>query len=46
MQRRAMEPLPHAELIDTLDLVLAKNQIRILEGQFALRRDGSLLLGC
>ena len=39
------KPIPHAELIDTLDLVLAKNQIRILEEQFALRRDGSVLFG-
>ncbi|MDT8067960.1 MAG: DUF932 domain-containing protein [Terriglobia bacterium] len=38
-------PIPHAELVDTLDLVLAKNQIQILDEKFAVRRDGSVLFG-
>lgn len=38
-------PVPHVELVDTLDLVLQQNQIRIREEQFAVRRDGSMLFG-
>jgi hypothetical protein len=39
------QPIAHAELVDTLDLVLAKNQIHIRQEQFAVRRDGSVLFG-
>ncbi len=38
-------PIPHADLVDTLDLVLAKNQIQIVDEKFAVRRDGSVLFG-
>ncbi len=38
-------PIPHIELVESLDLVLAKNQITIREEKFALRRDGSVLFG-
>jgi hypothetical protein len=42
---QTFRPVPHIELVETLDLVLTKNQIRIREEQFALRRDGSMLFG-
>jgi len=38
-------PIPHIELIDTLQRVLNQNQITIREEQFALRHDGSTLFG-
>ena len=38
-------PIPHVELVETLDRVLAQNQIFIREEKFALRRDGSVLFG-
>lgn len=38
-------PVPHIELVEMLDLVLAKHQIGIVEEKFALRRDGSVLFG-
>jgi hypothetical protein len=38
-------PIPHIELVEQLDLILAKNQIRIHEERFAVRRDGSVLFG-
>ncbi len=38
-------PIPHIELVETLDKVLRMNQIAIQEEKFALRRDGSTLFG-
>lgn len=38
-------PIPHIELIESLEQVLRKNQISIREERFALRRDGSTLFG-
>ena len=38
-------PIPHIDLVEQLDLILAKNQIYIREESFALRRDGSVLFG-
>ena len=38
-------PIPHIELIDTLQRVLNQNQITIREEKFALRHDGSTLFG-
>ena len=38
-------PIPHIELVETLDRVLKANQIAIREERFALRRDGSTLFG-
>lgn len=38
-------PIPHIELIDSLEQVLRVNQIAIREERFALRRDGSTLFG-
>ncbi len=42
---RSFKPVPHIELINTLDEVLRLNQIAIRKEQFALRRDGSTLFG-
>src|SRR5213080_687437 len=42
---RSFKPLPHTELINTLDEVLGLNQIVIRKEQYALRRDGSTLFG-
>src|SRR5207253_1638634 len=42
---RSFKPVPHIELIDTLEQVLKLNQISIRKEQFALRRDGSTLFG-
>ena len=42
---RSFKPVPHIELIETLEQVLARNQITIRKEQFALRRDGSTLFG-
>ncbi len=42
---QTFRPVPHIELIEMLDLVLAENQIRIRQEQFAVRRDGSMLFG-
>jgi len=42
---RSFKPVPHIELINTLDEVLGQNQIAIRKVQFALRRDGSTLFG-
>jgi len=42
---RSFKPVPHIELIDTLDEVLGLNQILIRKEQYALRRDGSTLFG-
>jgi len=42
---RSFKPVPHIELINTLDEVLGQNQIAIRKEQFALRRDGSTLFG-
>ena len=39
------KPIPHVELVETLDRVLRTCQITIREEQFALRRDGSVLFG-
>jgi hypothetical protein len=38
-------PIPHIELVETLERVLRVNQIAIREERFALRRDGSTLFG-
>ncbi len=38
-------PIPHIELVETLERVLQANQIAIREERFALRRDGSTLFG-
>jgi len=38
-------PVPHIELVETLDRVLQTCQIMIREEKFALRRDGSVLFG-
>ena len=42
---RSFKPVPHIELIDTLEYVLKLNQITIRKEQFALRRDGLTLFG-
>ncbi len=42
---RSFKPVPHIELIDTLEHVLKLNRITIRKEQFALRRDGSTLFG-
>ena len=42
---RSFKPVPHIELIDTLEHVLKLNQITIRREQFALRRDGATLFG-
>jgi hypothetical protein len=44
-QTATFHPIPHGDLVEQLDLVLAKNQIYIREEQFAVRRDGSVLFG-
>jgi hypothetical protein len=38
-------PVPHYELINMLDTVLAQQSIHIREERFALRRDGAILFG-
>ena len=38
-------PIPHIELIETLQQALSDNRIGIREEKFALRRDGSTLFG-
>jgi hypothetical protein len=40
---RSFKPVPHIELISTLEDVLRENQIATRKEQFALRRDGSTL---
>ena len=42
---RSFKPVPHIELIDTLEHVLKLNHITIRKEQFALRRDGLTLFG-
>ena len=42
---RSFKPVPHIELIETLEHVLTLNQITIRKEQFALRRDGATLFG-
>ena len=42
---RSFKPVPHIELIDTLEHVLKLNRIAIRKEQFALRRDGATLFG-
>ena len=42
---RSFKPVPHIELIDTLEHVLKLNHITIRKEQFALRRDGMTLFG-
>jgi len=42
---RSFKPVPHIELIDTLEHVLQLNHIAIRNEQFALRRDGATLFG-
>lgn len=39
------KPIPHYELADMLDQVLAQQCIHIREEQYALRRDGAVLFG-
>jgi hypothetical protein len=38
---RTWRPIPHIELVESLEQVLEQNQIAIQGEQFALRRDGS-----
>src|ERR1700694_5770105 len=40
---RSFKPVPHIELVATLEDVLRENEIAIRKEQFALRRDGSTL---
>jgi Domain of unknown function (DUF932) len=42
---RSFKPVPHIELIDTLEHVLKLNHIAIRKEQFALRREGLTLFG-
>jgi Crp-like helix-turn-helix domain len=42
---RSFKPVPHTELIDTLEHVLKLNHIAIRKEQFALRGDGLTLFG-
>src|SRR5216683_7945647 len=42
---RSFKPVPHIELIETLEHVLKLNHITIRKEQFALRRDGLTLFG-
>ena len=42
---RSFKPVPHIELVDTLEQVLQLNHIAIRKEQFALRRDGATLFG-
>ncbi len=42
---RSFKPVPHIELIETLEHVLGLNHITVRKEQFALRRDGSTLFG-
>ena len=39
----SFKPVPHLELVETLEQVLRRNQITIRKEQYALRRDGSTL---
>jgi hypothetical protein len=41
----SFKPVPHLELVETLELALRTNHITIRKEQFALRRDGSTLFG-
>ena len=41
----SFKPIPHLELIETLEQALQTNDITIRKEQFALRRDGSTLFG-
>ena len=41
----SFKPVPHIELIETLEKALRLNQITIRREQFALRQDGSTLFG-
>src|SRR2546427_595479 len=38
-------PIPHVELVETLDIVLKQQRMEIREEKFAIRRDGSVLFG-
>jgi hypothetical protein len=42
---RSFKPIPHLELVETLEQSLRQNHITIRKEQFALRRDGSTLFG-
>jgi len=42
---RSFKPVPHIELVETLEHVLRRNNITIRREQFALRRDGLTLFG-
>jgi hypothetical protein len=42
---RTFKPIPHIELVETLQRTLAESRIGIREERFALRRDGSTLFG-
>jgi hypothetical protein len=44
-QTATFRPVPHYQLIDMLDTVLAQQSIHIREERFALRRDGAVLFG-
>lgn len=45
VETRSFKPVPHIELVSTLEQVLRLNQITIRKEQFALRRDGLTLFG-
>src|SRR5713101_4376078 len=42
---RSFKPVPHIELVDTLERVLQLNHITIRKEQFALRQDSLTLFG-
>jgi hypothetical protein len=42
---KSFKPVPHIELVETLEQALAASRIAIRKEQFALRRDGSTLFG-
>src|SRR5437667_3587619 len=42
---RTWRPIPHIDLVESLEQVLQQNQIAIQREEFALRRDGSTLFG-
>src|SRR5689334_4123229 len=39
------KPIPHIELVESLERVLRQQQIAISQEKFAIRRDGSALFG-
>src|SRR5437868_12685450 len=41
----SFKPIPHFELVESLEHVLRQHQITIFKEEFAIRRDGSALFG-